>query len=146
MSGITDLKLLLSTLNPVLADGEFVFLTQSGQERDAASALNPIATFQETEGLSLIVSRIEAQDAGQAYQGVYRMITLQVHSSLEAVGLTAAVAEKLAEKGISANVVAAFHHDHVFVPTEKADAAISALQELQELQELQTSETKHRNS
>lgn len=143
MSGITDLQLLLSTLNPVLADGEFVFLTQSGQERDAAAALNPIAIFQETEGLSLIVSRIEAQDAGQAYQGVYRMITLQVHSSLEAVGLTAAVAEKLAEKGISANVVAAFHHDHVFVPTEKADAAIGALQELQELQ---TSETKRPNS
>ncbi len=61
-----------------------------------------------------------------------RMITLSVHSSLEAVGLTAAVAAVLTEAGISANVVAAFHHDHVFVPAERAQDALSALQGLSE--------------
>ena len=78
----------------------------------------------------MVVARQDADRAGLAYDSVFRCITLNVHSSLEAVGLTAAVSGKLAETGISANVIAAYYHDHIFVPAEKADAALSALNEL----------------
>ncbi len=64
-----------------------------------------------------------------SFEGSYSQITLTVHSSLEAVGLTAAVANKLASKDISANVIAAYYHDHIFVQTSKAEAAVSALKE-----------------
>jgi hypothetical protein len=77
--------------------------------------------------LTLVVRKETALAAGADFDGVFRMITLQVHSSLEAIGLTAAVAGVLAERGISANVIAGFHHDHVFVPATMADDAIAAL-------------------
>lgn len=130
MNGGTDLSSLLANLTPELVEGEFVFLTRPyGSSED--SNLEPIATFREREGLTLIVARSAAENAGESYAGVFRMITLQVHSSLEAIGLTAAVSTKLTEKKISANVIAAFHHDHVFVPVERAEDAIKALLELQ---------------
>ena len=62
---------------------------------------------------------------------IFRLITLTVHSSLEAVGLTAVVTNKLAEHKISANVVAAYYHDHIFVPCEKAKKAMEVLREFQ---------------
>ena len=127
MSGITDLNLLLSSLNPSLADSEYVFLTHEEVTEAELAKLEPIATFREAEGLTLIVPRNNAQDAGENFEEVFCMITLQVQSSLTAVGLTAAVATKLAEKGICANVVAAFYHDHIFVPAERAADAMAAL-------------------
>ena len=127
MSGITDLNLLLSSLNPSLADSEYVFLTHEEVTEAELAKLEPIATFREAEGLTLIVPRNNAQDAGENFEEVFCMITLQVQSSLTAVGLTAAVTTKLAEKGISANVVAAFYHDHIFVPAERAADAMAAL-------------------
>lgn len=81
--------------------------------------------------MTLIVPQHEADAADLSYEGVYRAITLTVHSSLSAVGLTAAVASTLADHGISANVVAAYYHDHVFVPADGAEAAVSALKALQ---------------
>ena len=130
MSGITDLNLLLSSLNPKLTDSEYVFLTRTDVKESEFAKLEPIATFREAEGLTLIVPRTRAEDAGENYDGVFRMITLQVHSSLSAVGLTALVATSLAKKGISANVVAAFYHDHIFVPAERAADAMDALHEI----------------
>ncbi len=70
-----------------------------------------------------------ALDAGLVFEGAFKQITLTVHSSLDAVGLTAAVSTKLASKGISANVIAAFYHDHIFIPSEKAHQALDALDE-----------------
>jgi hypothetical protein len=64
------------------------------------------------------------------YESIFKCIALEVHSSLEAVGLTAAVIKKLTEKDISANVIAAYYHDYIFVQAEKADTALSALEEL----------------
>lgn len=127
MSGMTDLARLLASLRPTLAQGEFVFLSFAGAVYGDESELEPVASFREDEGLTLIVPRARADAAGLAYDAVFRMITLGVHSSLIAVGLTAAVAQCLAERGISANVVAAFHHDHVFVPSEVAVPALEAL-------------------
>ena len=83
----------------------------------------------EQEGLTVIVEKQQAQRANLEFDGVFKLITLTVHSSLDAVGLTAAVSTKLAKHGISANVVAAFYHDHIFVQTEKAEHAMTALEE-----------------
>ena len=130
MSGLTDLDQLLAHLEPSLREGEYAFATAEGGT--AADGLQPLATFVEEEGLSLIVERERAEAAGLAVEGVFRCITLTVRSSLEAVGLTAAVAGVLAEAGISANVVAAFHHDHVFVPAAHAERALSVLRGLQQ--------------
>ncbi|REL29916.1 ACT domain-containing protein [Thalassotalea euphylliae] len=128
MSGITDLDELLRAMRPKLVGSEFVFCTVSGVLADYAQ-LNPVATFIESEGLTLVLEKSAAEAAGLSFDGTYRQITLTVHSSLEAVGLTAAVASKLASKGISANVIAAYYHDHIFVQSSKAEAAVSALEE-----------------
>ncbi|PMH46559.1 transporter [Vibrio sp. 10N.286.49.B3] len=128
MSGITDLNALLSSMKPALLEPEFVFCTVAGKLSEYTT-LNPIATFVESEGLTLVLEKSTAMQANLPFDGSFRQITLTVHSSLEAVGLTAAVATKLASKGISANVIAAFYHDHIFVQTSYADAALLALQE-----------------
>ena len=129
MSGIIDINELLSSMQPALAEGAFVFCTVTGQLADYL-ALDPIATFRESEGLTLVVSQAAADQAGLDYEGVFRQITLTVHSSLEAVGLTAAVSAALADQDISANVIAAYYHDHVFVPSAQAARALSALKAL----------------
>ncbi|TOF34586.1 transporter [Vibrio parahaemolyticus] len=128
MSGITDLDELLRSMSPKLAESELVFCTVSGVLTDYVE-LNPVATFIESEGLTLVLEKSAAEKAGLSFNGTYSQITLTVHSSLEAVGLTAAVASKLASKGISANVIAAYYHDHIFVQSGKAEAAVSALEE-----------------
>ncbi|NMP15894.1 ACT domain-containing protein [Thalassotalea sp. Y01] len=128
MSGITDLDELLRSMRPKLVAAEFVFCTVSGDLKEYVE-LNPVATFIEPEGLTLVVEKSVAEKAGFSFSGTYSQIILTVHSSLEAVGLTAAVASKLASKGVSANVIAAYYHDHIFVQTAKADIAKSALEE-----------------
>jgi hypothetical protein len=105
-----------------------VFCAVNGSYSDYAH-LSPLASFEESEGLTLIVPVESAEKAQIAYESKFKRITLTVHSSLAAVGLTAAVATKLASYGISANVVAAYYHDHIFVQTEKADEALLALKE-----------------
>lgn len=129
MSGIVELKQLLQAISPKLQPGEFVFCTVQPDFSELAS-LQPVGTFLEDEGLTLIIAAEQAEASGLRFDGKFRQISLQVHSSLEAVGLTAAVSAKLTAAGISANVVAAFYHDHVFVPVAQADRALSALQEL----------------
>jgi len=128
MNAIRDLATLLDSLDPCLEAGEYVFCHVDGLVPDGVA---PIATFREEEGLSLILERSVADRVGFAYESSFARITLKVHSSLDAVGLTAAVATALAEAGIAANVVAAFHHDHLFVPNEKGGAALAILKGLQ---------------
>jgi uncharacterized protein len=129
MSGETDLARLLTAMNPILREGEYVYCTVEG---DAASwaSLEPIGTFREAEGLTLILERSRADAAGLTYGPALRLVTLSVHSALEAVGLTAAVSAALTREGISANVVAAFYHDHIFVPAADAERAVEALRAL----------------
>ncbi|WP_067521566.1 ACT domain-containing protein [Endozoicomonas ascidiicola] len=129
MSGIIELEALLRSMEPKLVDEEFVFCTFPGQLQDYLH-LQPIATFLESEGLSLIITRTMADTFKVGYSSVFKQITLTVHSSLDAVGLTAAISNKLASKGISANVVAAYYHDHIFIQSDKADIALAALKEL----------------
>lgn len=127
MAGITDIKTLLSTMEPELDTAEYVFCCIDINQHENYLTLKPIATFVEQEGLTLVLNKDIAVQAGLAFDGVFKRITLTVHSSLSAVGLTAAVASALAQNDISANVIAAFYHDHVFVPAEKATLAISTL-------------------
>ncbi|ASM55716.1 hypothetical protein PNIG_b0057 [Pseudoalteromonas nigrifaciens] len=129
MAGILAINELLKSMQPVLNQGEYIFCCLAGSLADYVH-LNPLATYAEEEGLTLILKAETADKAGITYEGKYSLITLNVHSSLEAVGLTAAVSAKLTEHGISANVVAAFYHDHIFVQADKAHAALNALKEI----------------
>jgi hypothetical protein len=128
MSGMTDLDMLLTSMSPQLMDGDYVFCTVKGTLSEYVQ-YNPLATYQEREGLTLVLSLEEARRGKFEFDGVYRLITLMVHSSLDAVGLTAAVANKLTSYGISANVIAAYYHDHIFIQKEKAELALTALKE-----------------
>lgn len=89
-----------------------------------------IGSFREREGLTVIIERLEAESLGLACGYVMAWITLNVHSSLEAVGLTAAFATALGEAGISCNVIAGFYHDHLFVGKDDAQKAMTVLREL----------------
>jgi len=129
MSGIIDINELLGSMQPALIDELFVFCTVKGELAEYVN-LAPIATFVESEGLTLVLTKDAADKADLQYEGVFRQISLTVHSSLEAVGLTAAVSTKLTSKGISANVIAAYYHDHIFVSNDKAEQALQALKEL----------------
>ena len=130
MNGERDLGTLLRTLRPILRDGAFVFCSFAGARYGDHAALDPIAAVSESEGLTLVIPASNAASAGLADQPTFRCITLQVHSSLEAVGLTAAVSTALARKAISANLVAGAFHDHVFVPADRAEDALDVLQAL----------------
>ena len=123
--------ILVSEISPILQPGLFVFCTMlhSAISREALEQAHGMLV--EDEGLSLILPRAEAQRLGFAVDFPMRQITLMVYSSLDGIGLTAAVATALADKGIPANVVAATHHDHIFVPAKQADAALDTLRELQ---------------
>jgi hypothetical protein len=124
LTGERDLAALLRGLSPRLNHGCFVY-TQVRTGLPAATA--PIVMVREDEGMTLILAQEEADQLDLAYEFVAAWITLEIHSALEAVGLTAAVSQVLTEVGISANVVAGYTHDHVFVPFERADGAMRAL-------------------
>lgn len=132
MTGIKNLNELLTSMQPELVDKVFVFCTVTGQ-LEQYLALEPIAVFMEQEGLTLVLTKDKADKANLVYEGLFQQITLTVHSSLESVGLTAAVSTTLAAKGISANVIAAYYHDHIFVPSEQAEQALLALKVLSTL-------------
>ena len=128
MVGETNLSKLLASMSPELMPGEYVFCSVQGEYSDF-NELSPIASFREAEGLTLVISKQSAIANKLPFESVFIGITLTVHSSLDAVGLTAAVSAKLAEKGISANVIAAYYHDHIFVQADKSELAIKALGE-----------------
>jgi hypothetical protein len=127
MTGESNLLNLLSGMRPQLNPGRYVFTTVAG---GVPSGISPVATIIEDEGLTLVVREEEADAAGLAYDYVAGWITLRVHSALEAVGLTATFARELADAGLSCNVIAGFHHDHLFVPHENAAQAVAVLEDL----------------
>jgi len=129
MAGETDLARLLATLHPAL-DGTVYGFATLPPGIEPPSTLPLLALFREDEGLSLIAPVQALAALGIAHDGGWARITLTVHSALAAVGLTAAVSRALTEAGISANVVAAYHHDHVFVPWPRREEALAALETL----------------
>ena len=131
MTAVSHLPTLLATMQPVLGADRFVFCTLPAGGWTEVAALDPVAVVREVEALTVVVSLAVAEAHGLAMKPAMRMITLGVHSDLEAVGLTAAFATALAEVGISANVVAGYYHDHIFVPDRQAKEAMRALSALQ---------------
>lgn len=129
-SGETDLAKMLANLQPELEPTPYVFCTLPDDQFHALS-LETRGMFRELEGVTVIVAQPQAQEHSLAFEGSFACITLRVHSSLQAVGLIAAVAARLAEAGISLNPVAGYYHDHLFVPWDRRGEAMALLLELQ---------------
>jgi hypothetical protein len=115
MNGATGLATLLASLSPTLLETEFVFCTFANAQYGDHCNLEPIAAMTEREGLTLVILRSTADEHQLSYETVFQCLSLTVHSSLE--------------HGISANVIAGYYHDHIFVRTEHALKAIAALDE-----------------
>lgn len=126
-AGESDLRTLLSGMSPELHPGRYVYCTLPTK---VPAGLRPVVTVAEAEGPTVVVAQEEADALGLRYEYVAAWITLRIHSALAAVGLTAAVSTRLAEHGISCNVVAGFHHDHLFVGAADAERAVRLLEEL----------------
>ena len=126
---IADLDVLLASMAPALDPRVFAFATIS---EDAIATVAPHATmlFREAEALTAIVEQDAAIGLGLAATFPCRMITLHVHSALDAVGFLAALLPRLADQGMGVNPVSAYHHDHLFVPEDRAKDALSILQDI----------------
>ena len=116
IDGESDLNKLIKDLSPKLNDGEYVYTSIKNIELLNTSEV--ICTFKEKEGLTLILERSRADQLGLKYNFIASWITLEVHSSLNAVGLTSLVTTELANNEISCNVIAGYYHDHIFVSTK----------------------------
>ncbi|MDG1530340.1 MAG: ACT domain-containing protein [Paracoccaceae bacterium] len=125
MSGELDLEKLMATMSAELHEGVFVFATMKNGQMPTGVA--PRMMFQENEGTTLILLKSEADAAGLSFEFPSRMITLNVHSSLEAVGFIARIATELAAAGMGVNPVSAFYHDHLFNPDGRQDEAMTLL-------------------
>ena len=128
MGGETDLSRLLTGLTATLDREVYVFVTLA--DRPVPDGLTPRMRFEEGEGTTLILTRAEAEQHAMAYEFPCRMITLNVHSALEAVGFIAHIATVLAAHGMGVNPVAGFYHDHLFVPDGREDEALSVLRDI----------------
>ncbi len=129
MSGETNLSKLLAGLEPALDPVPYVFaVLERGITLPAG--ITPLATFAEDEGLTIVAPADEWRATGHTASAGYARLTMMVHSSLEAVGMTAAMATALTEAGISANVIAAYYHDHIFVPWYRRHDALAAIRAL----------------
>ena len=123
MSGETDLATLLRTLTAKLHPDIYVFATLA----TIPAGITPRMVFVEDEGITLICTRDQAEAAGIAYDFPCRMITLDVHSALEAVGFIAHIATRLAAVGMGVNPVAGYFHDHLFIPEGREDDALAVI-------------------
>jgi uncharacterized protein len=129
MPGEADLKTLIASMRPTLQPAYFVFVTLP-HAQPIPIAIDPVMVFWETEGRTLIVEHQAASQAGLSGTFLSRMITLEVHSSLSAVGFLAAITARLAAAGMPVNPVAAYHHDHLFVPADREEEAMAILESM----------------
>ena len=127
-TGETDLGRLIKSMRPSLNEGEYVFISVADAGDIPVKSI--VCMFRENEGVTLILEKQDAERLALKYTSSFAWITLTVHSSLEATGLTAAFSTALARASIGCNVVAAYYHDHIFVPFADASRAIDVLQEL----------------
>jgi hypothetical protein len=125
-----DLAYLLRQISPRQNPGKFVFVSLPSIQNIPANEI--MALIREREGITLVLNKLYADLHKLPYDFVAAWITLEVHSSLEAVGLTAAFSRALSQASISCNVIAGFYHDHIFVPEQQADRALEALLKLKE--------------
>ena len=126
MTGEDDLSKLLAGLRPRLSATEYAFgVVQPGATLPLQ--IEPLGTFHEAEGMTVIAPAASFAEASVEHIAGWALITLEVHSALAAVGMIAALARALADDGISTNVVAAFYHDHVFLPWDRRNDAMQVL-------------------
>lgn len=125
MSGEIDLQQLLKSMKPEHNLGDYVFCKVETLENINQSEIEMF--FKEKEAITLILKKENADKLNLDYSVLMSWITLTVHSSLEAIGLTAAFSKALSEKEISCNVVAAFYHDHIFVNKKDIEKAMQIL-------------------
>jgi hypothetical protein len=128
MTGETNLNELIKSMSAVLVDGLYVFATIQPDQNPPD--IEPRMTFKEAEGTTYILLKSEAETCGLAYEFPCRMITLNIHSSLEAVGFIARIATELAKHDMGVNPVSGFFHDHLFVPDGREVDAINILREM----------------
>ena len=127
-TGETNLDQLIANMEPVLNTGEYVFTTV--QDTANIPRSKSICEMKEPEGITVILQKEDAVTLGLSFEYVASWITLKVHSSLEAIGLTAAFSSALSAQQISCNVVAGYFHDHIFINKKDAQKALTVLKEL----------------
>ncbi|WP_416440393.1 ACT domain-containing protein [Leeuwenhoekiella sp. A16] len=125
MSGETDLTNLLKGMTPVLNEGDYVFVTVKNLDKIGRN--DTICEFKEEEGTTIVIEKNKADTLKLNYTFIASWITLTIHSSLDAVGLTAAFSGALAKNEISCNVIAGYYHDHIFVDKKDAKKAMQTL-------------------
>ena len=130
MAGETELKKLIRSMRPELNSGDYVFTTQLSTSHIPVDGI--IGQFLEKEGTTLIIEKQKADALGLQYTFVSAWITLNIHSSLDAIGLTAIFSSELAKNYIGCNVVGGYYHDHIFVGKKDGEKAVKILEELAE--------------
>lgn len=126
MAGETNLDKLIKSMSANLVEGLFVFVTVAHDQ--IPKGISPRMMFKEAEGTTLILLKSDAEIHGLPYEFPCRMITLNIHSSLEAVGFMARISTELARHEMGVNPVSGFFHDHLFVPDGREKDALTVLQ------------------
>ncbi|MEW5740241.1 MAG: ACT domain-containing protein [Myxococcota bacterium] len=124
-----NLQQLLRTMQPSLLEGVYAFVTVANG-KPTPPGLSPLMTYREPEGLTLLLDEKDLAKSGLPHAFFCRGISLNVNSSLYAVGFLAAVSERLARAAMSINIVSAFHRDYIFVPSARAEEALEVLRAL----------------
>ena len=129
MPGYRELSYLLKNMEPVHVQGSYIFATVSEETLETLGS-TPLLVFREAEAITVVLRKEIAEANSISFESIWSLISLTVHSDLEAVGLLAKITSVLAEAGIGTNAVSAFYHDHLFVPEHRVSDTLSLLRNL----------------